>query len=216
MSSWLLEGYWPFWFGGPALGSLVIAMWFIERRSLGVSGSIAAVLRKESNEDKAFRSKADSDEDALAEAMMRATLEEFGEEAMEAYAAEMAADENADLVHDAAAAAGARGPLPFSLHITFLVMLVAGGALGSLASGSWSYRTTLGVVHETLTGGGTLSLLALVVGGIFVGFGTRMSGGCTSGHGLSGCSRFQPASLLSTASFFGAAVAVSLLLSSLI
>jgi hypothetical protein len=208
--SWFLDGYWPFWFGAPALASLVVVMWMIERRSLGVSGSIAAVLRKESNLDRAFRSKAETDEDALADAMLRATLEEFGEEAMEAYADEMAADESDD-----GNAPAPRVPLPYSVHFSFLLMVVAGGALASLASGSLRYETTLGPVHEALTGGGVLSLVALVVGGFFVGFGTRMSGGCTTGHGLSGCSRFVPSSLLSTACFFGTAVAVSLLLKGL-
>ncbi len=193
----------------------MVVMWVIEKRSLGVSGSIAAVLRKESSESKEFRAKAEDNEDALADAMLRATLEEFGEEAMEAFAAEMAADEDAQ-AEQPVAATGNKSPLPYSIHITFLLMLVAGGALASLASGNLSYRSTLGLVHETLTGGGIFSLLALVIGGIFVGFGTRMSGGCTSGHGLSGCSRFQPASLLSTASFFGAAVAVSFLLRALV
>ena len=45
-----------------------------------------------------------------------------------------------------------------------------------------------------------------------VGFGTRMSGGCSSGHGLTGCSRLHPVSLVATAVFFAAAAAVSTLL----
>ena len=212
MSSFLFDGYWPFWFGGPALGSLVVFMWIVERRSLGVSGSIAAILRKDSEEDKAFRAAADSDGDELADAMLRATLEEFGEEAVAAFAAEMAAETE----EEEEARLPSNRPLPFGVHFTFLAMLAGGGALGSLASGSWSYRETLGVVHQTLTGGGLWSLLALVIGGIFVGFGTRMSGGCTSGHGLSGCSRFTPASLFATASFFGAAVGISFLLRALV
>ena len=57
-----------------------------------------------------------------------------------------------------------------------------------------------------------MSVLLLVGAGVMVGFGTRMAGGCSSGHGLSGCSRLQPGSLLGTAAFFGAAVAVSFLL----
>ena len=51
-----------------------------------------------------------------------------------------------------------------------------------------------------------------LVGGLFVGFGTRMAGGCTSGHGLCGVSQMQGGSLLSTAAFFGAGVATSLAL----
>jgi uncharacterized membrane protein YedE/YeeE len=55
-------------------------------------------------------------------------------------------------------------------------------------------------------------VLALFGGGIVVGFGTRMAGGCTSGHGLSGCSRLQIGSLASTATFMAAAVAMTFLL----
>lgn len=51
-----------------------------------------------------------------------------------------------------------------------------------------------------------------VRGGILVGFGTRLAGGCSSGHGLSGCGRLRPVSLVATAVFFGTAVAVSFLL----
>ena len=49
-------------------------------------------------------------------------------------------------------------------------------------------------------------------GGFLVGFGARMAGGCTMGHGLSGCGRLQPVSFAATASFFGAAIAVSIAL----
>ena len=35
------------------------------------------------------------------------------------------------------------------------------------------------------------SLFLLVGGGALVGFGTRLSSGCTSGHGISGISRFS-------------------------
>jgi uncharacterized membrane protein YedE/YeeE len=52
----------------------------------------------------------------------------------------------------------------------------------------------------------------LFVGGILVGFGTRLAGGCSSGHGLSGCGRLQPVSIVATAVFFGTAVLVSFLL----
>src|SRR4051794_16319368 len=32
----------------------------------------------------------------------------------------------------------------------------------------------------------------LVIGGVLVGFGARVSGGCTSGHGVCGIARFSP------------------------
>ena len=45
------------------------------------------------------------------------------------------------------------------------------------------------------------SLVLLVVAGILVGFGTRLSSGCTSGHGISGISRFSLRSIIATITF---------------
>ena len=60
------------------------------------------------------------------------------------------------------------------------------------------------------------SLGALVAAGLLVGFGTRLGGGCTSGHGVCGISRFSLRSLVATVTFvaFGAlAVAATAYLS---
>jgi uncharacterized membrane protein YedE/YeeE len=43
--------------------------------------------------------------------------------------------------------------------------------------------------------------LLMVVGGFFVGFGTRYAGGCTSGHAISGISNLQLPSLIATCCF---------------
>ncbi len=44
--------------------------------------------------------------------------------------------------------------------------------------------------------------ILMVVGGFFVGFGTRYAGGCTSGHAIMGLSNLQFPSLVSTCCFF--------------
>jgi uncharacterized membrane protein YedE/YeeE len=44
--------------------------------------------------------------------------------------------------------------------------------------------------------------LFLIVGGLFVGFGSRYAGGCTSGHGISGLSNLQLPSLIAVIGFF--------------
>lgn len=44
--------------------------------------------------------------------------------------------------------------------------------------------------------------IMLVVGGFFVGFGTRYAGGCTSGHAISGLSNLQFPSLIAVIGFF--------------
>ena len=45
-------------------------------------------------------------------------------------------------------------------------------------------------------------IMFIVVSGIFVGFGTRYAGGCTSGHAISGLSNLQIPSLIAVVGFF--------------
>lgn len=52
----------------------------------------------------------------------------------------------------------------------------------------------------------------MLAGGFFVGFGARLSGGCTSGHGVCGMARFSKRSLVATATFMAAGVATVFLI----
>ena len=47
----------------------------------------------------------------------------------------------------------------------------------------------------------TSSYLLIVIGGFLVGFGTRLGGGCTSGHGICGIGRLSVNSMIATAIF---------------
>lgn len=47
--------------------------------------------------------------------------------------------------------------------------------------------------------------LVLVAGGLLVGFGTRLGGGCTSGHGVCGIARLSRRSITATGLFIAAA-----------
>ena len=47
----------------------------------------------------------------------------------------------------------------------------------------------------------TSSLPLIIIGGILVGFGTKIGSGCTSGHGICGISRFSFRSILATVTF---------------
>ena len=47
----------------------------------------------------------------------------------------------------------------------------------------------------------------LVAGGLFVGYGTRLGSGCTSGHGVCGMSRLSPRSLVATGVFMASGIA---------
>lgn len=46
----------------------------------------------------------------------------------------------------------------------------------------------------------------IIVGGLLVGFGTRLGSGCTSGHGICGISRLSPRSIVSVLIFMAAGV----------
>src|SRR5262249_53668727 len=51
--------------------------------------------------------------------------------------------------------------------------------------------------------------LLMVVGGLFVGFGTRYANGCTSGHAIMGISNLQWPSLVATICFFAGGLLMS-------
>jgi uncharacterized protein len=50
------------------------------------------------------------------------------------------------------------------------------------------------------------SWLVIVTAGLLVGFGARLGGGCTSGHGVCGIARLSKRSIAATLVFMGAAV----------
>ena len=64
----------------------------------------------------------------------------------------------------------------------------------------WIYLAVAGEISVQVEAGP----LALIVGGLRVGFGSRLGSGCTSGHGVCGLSRLSPRSLVATLSFMGA------------
>jgi uncharacterized protein len=48
----------------------------------------------------------------------------------------------------------------------------------------------------------------VIAGGLLVGFGSRLGGGCTSGHGVCGIARLSPRSIVATLVFMGSAMMV--------
>ncbi len=96
--------------------------------------------------------------------------------------------------------------------LTFALGLVFGGWVASVQQHRWSLSLLPDPSMLAIWGSTPKALAALTVGGILVGFGTSMSGGCTSGHGLSGCSRLQTTSMIATSLFLGVAILVSLTL----
>jgi hypothetical protein len=52
------------------------------------------------------------------------------------------------------------------------------------------------------------SWAVVVIAGLLVGFGTRLGGGCTSGHGVCGIARLSVRSIVATLIFMGVAMVV--------
>ena len=52
------------------------------------------------------------------------------------------------------------------------------------------------------------SYITIAIGGLLVGFGTRLGSGCTSGHGICGIARLSARSIVATAVFMLAAIVV--------
>jgi hypothetical protein len=202
-----MNEYWSWWMGALALGGVTVGFYLTTGRPLGVSGSWArlASVRDERNHEKtqaAMQAAPQGADDAL----MKATLAEFGADVAEKIMSGDPAPASAMPVKPAAPRA------PWTAHAAFLVMLMAGGMLATLASGGFEVSLAMDNAYSSFFGEGWSGFAFLALGGMLVGFGTQMAGGCTSGHGLSGCARMVPASLYATAMFFGTAVAVSALL----
>lgn len=89
-------------------------------------------------------------------------------------------------------------------RLPFLVGLVAAGVVSSRLSGAWEPFWALGMFDTYIGSSHAAKTAWMFAGGLFIGFGTRLAGGCTSGHGIFGLSNFEIGSLVSTLSFMAA------------
>ena len=90
--------------------------------------------------------------------------------------------------------------------------LFAGGILSAASAGGWQPIWDAGMLDHALALSKPAKLAWFFAGGIFIGFGTRMAGGCTSGHGIYGMARLQPASIKATIAFMAVGTVTSNLL----
>lgn len=77
---------------------------------------------------------------------------------------------------------------PRNVAIAFIVGLPLGAPL---------IAQTVGAVNVSFPA----SIWPLIIGGLLVGYGTRLGSGCTSGHGVCGLSRLSPRSMVATGTF---------------
>jgi len=87
---------------------------------------------------------------------------------------------------------------PRSGEIDWRVAFIAGLILAPLIAARLGYAMPSPQMPESWT--------VIVGAGLLVGFGTRLAGGCTSGHGICGMARLSARSIAATVTFMVVAI----------
>jgi uncharacterized membrane protein YedE/YeeE len=194
--------YWSWEAGALALAGVMLLHWLATGRMMAVSGRFTALVNRARLGPQEAAPEMEAAE--LIAAMRAATVEEFGAHAVESIPP-------GELETGGVATTRPAETQGLPDHLLFLGALVVGGLASSLLAGRFHF--TMGLASAGFAritrGSGVTAASVLVLGGLFVGFGTRMAGGCTSGHGMCGVSRLQRGSLLATVAFFGTGVATA-------
>jgi hypothetical protein len=214
-----MSNYWPWWAGAIGLALVTINYTLATDRSLGVSSAWDRVLHWRAERRLERLDFQVTDDRALVDALAAATAEQFGTRPGAPTAPDAACGDAQTHSQDVGPTAVETAPVaslrpaPLVTQAALLLSIFLGGWVAAVTAGRFELRFDMGNgFRELVTDNPTTMIGVLFVGGVLVGFGTRLAGGCSSGHGLSGCGRLRPVSILATAVFFGAAVVVSFLL----
>jgi uncharacterized membrane protein YedE/YeeE len=92
--------------------------------------------------------------------------------------------------------------------------IFVGGLLATVLGSGVEIRTGYDAMKAA---GWSKPLIAVIVfvAAIVMGYGARLAGGCTSGHGICGTAQRSPASWAATATFVGTAIVVTFILTQL-
>ncbi len=80
--------------------------------------------------------------------------------------------------------------------------MVIGAFFSAILSGDFKLVWIPSRWEAAFGGGVALRMAVAVLGGVFLGFGSRWAGGCTSGHGISGTMQLAVSSWISAICFF--------------
>jgi uncharacterized membrane protein YedE/YeeE len=106
----------------------------------------------------------------------------------------------------------ARPELRSHWRLVMFAGLVCGGVLSAVTSGGWQPTWDVGMLDSHFHLDHLRKIAWFLGGGLLTGIGTRMAGGCTSGHGIYGMARLQPGSFVSVLAFMASGVVTANLL----
>jgi uncharacterized membrane protein YedE/YeeE len=89
----------------------------------------------------------------------------------------------------------------FNWRFYFIAGMILGGFLSARFSGGALLTSEMGLFTENVRWPFVGYVLWFLSGGILLGFGSRVAGGCTSGHSIHGIANLHPSSILSTIFF---------------
>ncbi|MCB9726864.1 MAG: TSUP family transporter [Deltaproteobacteria bacterium] len=96
-----------------------------------------------------------------------------------------------------------------SWRLPFLVGIVLGGAVATLVSGVAPAGAAMGMFDTLVTASLPAKAAIFTGGGVLLGFGARLAGGCTSGHGIVGTAVMARSSIVATLVFMSTGFAVT-------
>jgi len=226
---------WPGWVGGAVISAVVVTLLLTRNRQLGVSFCYAFAIDR-TNDWFEYRKKKTSSSSAAntfpmpTEAFPMPATAPVMSVALDAAAP--IPDNLDEPLNPADFPMPGAFPMPSASasatiqdESSWPTVFLGGILLGGIVSGilARTFSATPLVLNFDYAGfdalwklGPVAKAAVLFGGGILVGFGTRMAGGCTSGHAIMGAPGFQKASIVAMCVFMGVGIAVTFLLNALL
>lgn len=102
--------------------------------------------------------------------------------------------------------------LELDMGIILVIGIVLGAFVSALLSGSFNLTAVPKMWATEISDNVAIRFFVSVIGGIFLGIGSRWANGCTSGHSISGTSLLSVISWVASIAFFVGGIAVAFLI----
>lgn len=104
----------------------------------------------------------------------------------------------------------------WSWRVFFILGIIGGGLLSAILGGEAGLTTVMGRFTVLTQWPGLLTALYFLAGGIMLGLGARIAGGCTSGHSIHGIANLHLSSVIVTIGFIIGGIVTAAIVRSLL